>query len=48
MRFLTGTSGQSMIEWLTVAVIIVAMVGAILLILFTTLAGKLRAVNDAL
>ena len=48
MRFLAGTSGQSMIEWLTVAVIIVAMVGAILLTLFTTLTGKLRVVNDAL
>jgi Flp pilus assembly pilin Flp len=48
MAFLKGASGQSMIEWLTVAVILVAVVGAILLTLFETLSGKLRAVNDAL
>ena len=48
MRFLIERSGQSMVEWLVVAVIIVAVVGAILLTLFTTLSGKLRAVNDAL
>jgi len=48
MHFINETSGQSMIEWLVVAVIIVAVVGAILLTLFTTLSGKLRAVNDAL
>ena len=48
MRFLRGVSGQGMIEWLTVTVILVAMVGAILLTLFATLSGKLKAVNDGL
>ena len=48
MRFLSGVSGQGMIEWLTVTAILVAMVGAILLTLFTTLSGKLQAVNDGL
>ena len=48
MRFLRNVSGQSLVEWLVVAVIIVAVVGAVLLALFTTLSGKLQAVNDAL
>jgi len=48
MRFLKNTSGQSLVEWLVVAVIIVAVVGAVLLTLFTTLSSKLQAVNDAL
>jgi Flp pilus assembly pilin Flp len=48
MKFLTSGSGQSMVEWLVVAVIIVAIVGVILITLFTTLSNKLTAVNDAL
>jgi Flp pilus assembly pilin Flp len=48
MQFLTDRSGQSMIEWLVVAVIIVAVVGAVLLAIFATLSGKLQAVNDSL
>lgn len=48
MRFLTGSSGQSMVEWLVIAVILVAVVGGVLIALFTTLSGKLQGINDAL
>ena len=48
MRFLTGSSGQSMVEWLVIAVILVAVVGGVLITLFTTLSGKLQGINDAL
>jgi hypothetical protein len=48
MRFLTGLSGQSMVEWLVIAVILVAVVGSVLIALFTTLSGKLQGINDAL
>ncbi len=48
MKFMTGQTGQGMVEWLVVVVIIVALVGAILITLFTTLSAKLTGVNDAL
>ncbi len=48
MTFLRKQSGQGMIEWLVVTVIIVAVIGVVLLTLFGTLSGKLQDVNNAL
>lgn len=48
MRFLTGTGSQSAVEWLVVAVIIVAVVGGMIWSIHQSLADKLEAYNDAL
>lgn len=48
MRFLKQQAGQSMVEWLVIAIILVAVVGSVLIALFTTLSGKLQGINDAL
>lgn len=48
MRFVAEQSGQSMVEWLVIAIILVAVVGSVLIALFTTLSGKLQGINDAL
>ncbi len=48
MRFLTGTRAQSAVEWLVVAIIIVAVVGGMIWSIHVTLADKLRDYNDAL
>jgi Flp pilus assembly pilin Flp len=48
MKFLRGKAGQSLVEWLVVAVIIVGVVGGVLITLFTTLRAKFQGVNDAL
>ena len=48
MKFMRSKSGQSMVEWLLGAAILVAVVGGVLLALFGTLRDRLQAVNDAL
>jgi hypothetical protein len=48
MRFLRGTRAQSAVEWLVVAVIIVAVVGGMIWQIHVTLAAKLEAYHDAL
>lgn len=48
MNFLRDKSGTSTVEWLVIAVIIVAVVGGILLTLFDTIQSKLTDINDAL
>jgi Flp pilus assembly pilin Flp len=48
MKFLRGNRGQSIVEWLVVAAIVVAVVGGALLALFATLRGKFQGINDAL
>jgi len=48
MSFLAGRKAQGTVEWLVVAAILVAVVGAVLLSLFETLRDRLQAVSDAL
>jgi hypothetical protein len=48
MRHLMCRKGQSSVEWLVVAVLIVAMLGGTLLGLYLALQDKLEAIRDAL
>ncbi|MCD6284945.1 MAG: hypothetical protein J7M39_03410 [Anaerolineae bacterium] len=48
MDFLRDTKGQSLVEWLVAAAIIIAVVGGVLLTIANTLKGKLEAVNNGL
>jgi hypothetical protein len=48
MRLLSCRKGQSLVEWLIVAVLIVAMLGGTLIGLYLALQDKLEAIRDAL
>lgn len=48
MQFLQDTKGQSLVEWLVAAAIIIAVVAGVLLTIANTLKGKLEAVNNDL
>ncbi len=48
MKFLTQRSAQGMIEWLIVAILIVVLLGAVLVTLFSTLSTKFQGINNAL
>lgn len=48
MQFLRDSEGQSMVEWLVAAAIIIAVVGGVLLTIANTLKSKLEAVNNDL
>ena len=48
MRFLRGIRATASLEWLVVAVVIVAVIGAILLGVFDAVRDKLAAIRDSL
>jgi Flp pilus assembly pilin Flp len=48
MRFLKDENGQSIVEWLVVVAIIIAVVGGILLTLSGSIRSKLEGINNAL
>jgi Flp pilus assembly pilin Flp len=48
MTFLNSTRGSTAVEWLVVAVIIVAVVGSVILSISDALADKLTEYHDAL
>jgi len=48
MRFLKGSTSQSAVEWLVVAIIIVGVVGGMIWSIHVSLADRLEAYNEAL
>ena len=48
MKFLRDIKGQGLIEWLTAAIIIIAVVGGVLLAIANSLKNRLEAVNNEL
>ena len=48
MRFMRDQKGTDTLEWLVVAVIIVAIIGGAILALTGTIKSRLEAINDAL
>jgi len=48
MRLLKDENGQSIVEWIVVLAIVIAVVGGILLTLSGSIKAQLEAINDAL
>jgi len=48
MRFLKDENGQSIVEWIVVLAIVIAVVGGILLTPSGSIKAQLEAINDAL